>query len=303
MRDCSQIIGAGCWKPLKNPRDCTEFVTGSNAESRSMKPLDGRRILITRARHQAQVLASALEEQGAQVVAIPTIEIVPPDSYDALDIALANAGKYDWLILTSANAVEVLIQRMETLARKTLAAPQMALHSSRSVGIAVMGPATARALETHGITVDIVPEKFVAESLVESLRDHVFQKRILLVRAKIARDVIPIELEKAGATVDVVDAYQTVVPQASCEALRRLLEEPIGLPDAVTFTSASTVTNIFRLMQEAGVSGWPAKMAAASIGPITSRALLDHGIEPVVEAAEYTIPGLVSALCRWYQSQ
>jgi uroporphyrinogen-III synthase len=264
-----------------------------------MKPLDGKRILITRARQQAQALASALEEQGAEVLSIPAIEILPPDSYDTLDAALRNARKYQWLILTSVNGVEALMERLEILARTTLATPQVAFQSGDSLRIAAMGPATARALEARGLPVDVVPEKYIAESLVEALRDQVFGQNVLLVRAKVARDVVPVELEKAGATVDVVDAYQTVVPTRSREALRQVFERPADLPQAVTFTSSSTVTNFFRLINEAGISAWPPSMAAASIGPITSRTLLDHGIEPVVEAAEYTIPGLVAALCRW----
>lgn len=265
-----------------------------------MKPLDGKTILITRARDQAQVLATALEEQGAHVLSIPAIEIVPPDSYEALDRALRDARKYQWLILTSVNGVEVLIERLKKIAQTTFTAPFTALQSGDSLRIAAMGPATARALEVHGVPVDLVPEKYVAESLVEALRDQVFGQNVLLVRAKVARDVVPVELEKAGATVDVVDAYQTIVPARSCEALRQVFDHPAHLPHAVTFTSSSTVTNFFRLLDEAGVAAWPPSMAAASIGPITSRTLLDHGIEPVVEAAEYTIPGLVAALCRWY---
>ncbi len=265
-----------------------------------MKPLTGRRILITRARHQAQVLAAALEEQGAEVLAIPAIEIAPPDSYAGLDAALLDARKYQWLILTSVNGVEVLVERLKHLAGKTLSSPRETFDASGPLSIAAMGPATARALEAHGLPVHVVPEKYVAESLVEALRDQVFGQNVLLVRAKIARDVLPLELEKAGATVDVVDAYQTVVPTASCEMLRHIFDAAEKLPHAATFTSSSTVTNFFRLLHEAGVPGWPASMAAASIGPITSRTLLDHGIEPAVEATEYTIPGLVVALCRWY---
>jgi uroporphyrinogen-III synthase len=265
-----------------------------------MMPLAGRKILITRARHQASALADALEEKGAKVLSVPAIEIVPPDSYEPLDAALREAKKYHWLIVTSVNGVEVLAQRLEKLARETLAAPLIATESPHSLKIAAMGPATARALEAHGLPVDVVPEKYIAESLVESLRDQVFGQNVLLVRAKVARDVVPAELAGAGAHVDVVDAYQTVVPESSRVALRSILDQSGALPDAVTFTSSSTVTNFFRLLHESGAPGWPASVAAASIGPITTRTLLDHAIEPVVEATEYTIPGLVDALCRWY---
>lgn len=256
-----------------------------------MRPLAGRRILITRARHQAQSLAAALEEKGATVLAIPAIEIVPPDSYDALDGALWNSAKYQWLVVTSANGADVLAQRLTALKMRTAALDHLR--------IAAIGPATARSLGKLGLHVDEVPKQSIAESLVESLRPQVSGQNILLVRAKVARDVLPDELRKVGATVDVVDAYQTVVPATSADALRLVFAAPSRLPDGVTFTSSSTVTNFFRLMREANIAAWPTNMAAASIGPITSQTLRQHGIEPAVEATEYTIPGLVAALCRW----
>jgi uroporphyrinogen-III synthase len=256
-----------------------------------MRPLSGRKILITRARHQAQALASALEEKGAVVIAIPAIEIIPLDSYDALDAALWNAQKYQWLIVTSANGAKVLAQR--------LAALRIPNKAFDSLKIAAIGPATARALREMGLHVDEVPKQAIAESLVESLRPQVSGKNVLLVRAKIARDVLPEELRKAGATVEVVDAYQTIVPSTSADDLRLLFAASSRMPDAVTFTSSSTVTNFFRLLHEANIPAWPAAMAAVSIGPITSQTLRQHGIEPAVEATEYTTSGLVEALCRW----
>ncbi len=260
-----------------------------------MKPLVGRRILITRARHQAQGLTTALEAEGAEVLAIPAIEIVPPDSYAALDHALRNAHTYQWLILTSVNGVEVLVQRLQALAVSRAAL--------QDIKIAAIGPATARALAAHGFSVATVPKEYVAESLVDALRNQVAGQNVLLVRARVARDVIPAELDKAGAMVNVVDAYQTVVPAASCDALRNVFADSKNLPDAITFTSSSTVTNFFRLLHQAGFSEWPTGMAAISIGPITSRTLREHGIDPVAEAGEYAIPGLVAALCRWSGEQ
>lgn len=256
-----------------------------------MKSLAGRKILITRARHQAQSLASALEEKGAIVVAIPAIEIIPPDSYDRLDAALWNAEKYQWLVLTSANGAEILAQRLSTL--------KLPITALNTLKIAAIGPATARVLGEMGLHVDEVPKQAVAESLVESLRDKVGGKNVLLVRAKVARDVLPEELRKAGAMVDVVDAYQTIVPVTSADDLRRLFADRSRMPEVVTFTSSSTVKNFFRLLHEANVPAWPTAMAAASIGPITSQTLRQQGVEPAVEATEYTIPGVVEALCRW----
>ncbi len=260
-----------------------------------MKPLAGRRILITRARHQAQSLATALEEQGAAVLAIPAIEIIPPDSYEALDTALRNAGNYQWLVVTSVNGADALAQRFQTL--------RMTSDALAPLKTAAIGPATARGLGEIGLHVDEIPKQSIAESLVESLRDKVAGQKILLVRAKVARDVLPDQLRKAGATVDVVDAYQTVVPAASVEALRLAFAASSRLPDAVTFTSSSTVTNFFQLLHEADIAAWPPAMAAASIGPITSQTLRHHGIEPAVEATEFTIPGLVAALCLWSAQQ
>lgn len=256
-----------------------------------MRPLVGRKIVITRARHQAESLAVALEDKGAEVLAIPAIEIAPPDSYTYLDEALENHSKYAWLILTSVNGVAVLAQRL-----RKLALPPHTLHHMK---IAAIGPATARALAAEGLPVQVVPPEYVAESLVEALRDHVAGQQVLLIRARVARDVIPIGLRSAGAAVDVVEAYQTVVPAASCAALHRAFTSTGHMPDAVSFTSSSTVTNFFRLMHQAGIPAWPAPLAAASIGPITSRTLREYSIEPAVQAEEFTIPGLVAALCQW----
>lgn len=256
-----------------------------------MKALAGKRILITRARSQAGVLAAALENEGAEVIAIPTIEILPPDSYRALDRALENARKYQWLILTSVNGVEALAARLQALS--------LAGSALNGLKIVAIGPATARALQRNRLQVDLVPEQYVAESVVDALRGQVAGQNVLLVRAKVARDVIPVELRKLGAAVDVVDAYQTVVLSASCDELRRLFMAADRLPHAVTFTSSSTVSNFFALLRHAGFPSLPAEVAAVSIGPITSRTLREHGVEPAMEAAEFTIPGLVAALVRW----
>ena len=256
-----------------------------------MNPLAGRKILITRARHQAQSLASALEEKGATVVAIPAIEIIPPDSYDRVGCGAVECQK---ISVAGCHQCE----RRGRIGRATgrLKLPITALDALK---IAAIGPATARALGEMGLHVDEVPRQAMAESLVESLRDQVRGKKVLLVRAKVARDVLPEELRNAGATVDVVDAYQTIVPVTSADDVRLLFAAASRMPDVVTFTSSSTVTNFFRLLHEANLPAWPTPVAAASIGPITSQTLRHHGIEPAVEATEYTIPGVVEALCRW----
>ncbi|HEV8181095.1 MAG TPA: uroporphyrinogen-III synthase, partial [Candidatus Angelobacter sp.] len=154
------------------------------------EPLCGWRILTTRASRQSGGLAKPLRDMGAEVVEIPTIEIKPPTSYKALDAALKNIDKYDWLILTSVNGVEALFSRL----KKLRIAPAKLAH----LQVAAIGPATQREIESHGLRVTVTPEKYVAESVVQALKDRTQGKRVLLVRAKVARDVLPNELKKAG---------------------------------------------------------------------------------------------------------
>jgi len=252
------------------------------------KPLAGERVLITRAKDQAGSLANELEALGATVLEIPVIEIRPPTSYVALDATLSNIENYDWLVLTSVNGVEALFARMQTLGF----GPEKLLH----LNIAAIGPATEEAIEVHGLPVDVVPVKYVAESVVEALRDQVRGKRVLLVRAKVARDVIPEELRKAGARVHVVEAYETAAPEESRARLRKALDSPQERPTVITFTSSSTARNFAALIG----SDEPAKavhgIIIASIGPVTSATLRELGLPVDVEATEYTIPGLVKAL-------
>lgn len=258
----------------------------------SSKPLAGRRICITRARQQAGSLSEALQALGAQVIAAPMIEIVPPDSYAPLDEALAYLSRYDWLVLTSANGAAAMQSRMQAQGMATRAERQ-------KPKIIAIGPATAMTLEKHGWTVSAMPKEYVAESVVEALREDVVGKRVLLVRAKVARDVIPEELQRLGAQVDVVEAYQTVMPADASERLRAIFAAGAALPEAITFTSSSTVKHFFLLLHAAGLE-LPKGMVVASIGPITSQTLLGHGIEPDVEAQAHTIPGLVDAMTRFF---
>src|SRR5271165_424314 len=161
------------------------------------RPLIGCRVLVSRAKKQADALSSALRKLGCEVLEIPFIEIRRPISYRPLDSALRNLATYDWLILTSVNGVKALFERM---ARKRLDASALA-----HLKIAAIGPATKMAIEQHGLEVTVTPRKYVAESVVAALHRRVKGKRVLLVRARVARDVIPRELRKAGAQVDVVE--------------------------------------------------------------------------------------------------
>jgi uroporphyrinogen-III synthase len=258
--------------------------------SGAARPLAGRRIVVTRARRQASSLVAALTELGAEVVELPTIETLPLDSYEALDEALRSFSRYQWLIVTSANTARVLDERLALLG---LDASVFA--AARKVAV---GSATARAMGDRGIGVDVVPEQYVAESLVAALGEAVQGSRILLARAAVARDVIPEELARRRAVVDVVDAYRTVIPEGAVDRVREVLSDPSRVPDAVTFTSSSTVKNFFALWRQVGFESIPQGVAALSIGPITSETLREFGWAPACEAESHDVEGLVQAAVR-----
>jgi len=255
-------------------------------------PLAGRRILVTRTARQAGNLQQALEAQGAVVVSLPTIAIEPPASYAPLDAALARAESYHWLILTSANGARAMAERMRALKLT----PDRLAH----LRVACVGEATARAAAEAGLAVALVPKQYVAEGLVEALSRleiPIAGQRVLLVRAAVARDLVPDQLRRMGADVQIVEAYRTVVPNQSIESVRILLAPGAGTPDAVTFTSSSTVTNFLDLLRAAATNR-PSGLRAVSIGPITSGTLREHGWEPAAEAARASIDGLVEACVR-----
>jgi uroporphyrinogen-III synthase len=256
----------------------------------------GLRVLVGRARHQASALSSGLRDLGAQVLDIPFIEIRKPRSYKPLDGALRNISSYDWLILTSVNGVEALWERALKL--------RINRKHFEHLKIAAIGPATAQAIEAHGFKVNLVPKEYVAESVVTSLRRQIKGKRVLLARAKVARDVIPRELTKLGAQVEVVEAYETVVPRTSRKRLQVALASTKNRPGVITFTSSSTVKNFVTLLtqgQEQGRLRYTKQLDGvklASIGPVTSSTLRELGLRVDIEAKEYTIPGLIKAIVR-----
>jgi uroporphyrinogen-III synthase len=267
----------------------------SISKPKLLAPLSGVKVLVGRARHQASALSSGLRDLGADVLEIPFIEIRKPRSYKALDVALKQLSEYDWLILTSVNGVEALWERLRKL--------HVGAKPMRQLKIAAIGPATRQAIEKHGVKVNVVPKEYVAESVVTSLRRKVKGKRVLLARAKVARDVIPRELRRLGAEVDVVEAYETVIPQASRQRLRSALASQGRRPDWIAFTSSSTVRNFVALLGESrGRVGRDHRgkednrVRLASIGPVTSSTLRGFGLPVDVEAAEYTIPGLIKAI-------
>ena len=263
-------------------------MTQARTRSSRTTPLAGVRVLVGRARHQASSVSAGLRKLGAEVLEIPFLEIRKPRSYTPLDTALQAIAEYNWLILTSVNGVDALSARIRHLriSRKNL----------QHLKIAAIGPATSEQIEKLGLRVAIVPQRYIAESVVESLRGKVEGKRVLLARAKVARDVIPRELRKMGARVDVVEAYESIVPASSKRRLQSVMKDPKRRPQVVTFTSSSTVRNFVALLGRRPPNKTLEGIQFASIGPITSATLRESGLPVHVEADEYTIPGLIRAI-------
>jgi uroporphyrinogen-III synthase len=252
------------------------------------QPLDGRRILVTRAAHQAGKLSDGLRVLGAKPVEVPVLEILPPANSAPLDSALRQFATYDWLILTSANTVRSLVERIAALG---VVAP------SSPIQVAAIGSATAQAARDAGFRVTLTPESYVAESLVSALQNRIANKRVLLARAAVARDVIPDALRQAGAVVDVVDAYRNVVPEVAPQKLRQAVAQ--GL-DGVTFTSSSSVIHLAEVASAAEVAFPLKNVPAISIGPITSETLREHNWSPAAEASQSDVHGLVEAVLRFF---
>ena len=252
--------------------------------------LAGRRILVTRAASQAGKLSQGLRALGAIPVEVPVLEIQPPLSYDVLDHALAQLASYNWLILTSTNAVRALADRASQLG--------ISLNTSASLQVAAVGRATAEEAQKAGLAVTLVPEFYIAESLAAALASHISGKRVLLARAAVAPDVIPDALRAAGATVDVADAYRNAMPAAAPAQLRAALGQGTDAQgiDAATFTSSSSVTQLADAARAAGLAFPFAGVPAVSIGPITSQTLREHNWPPAAEAAPHDIPGLIAAV-------
>jgi uroporphyrinogen III methyltransferase / synthase len=247
------------------------------------RPLFGRRVVVTRAREQAGELVTRLQAQGAATVEVPAIEIrEPADRGAALAAAVDRLGDYDWVVLTSPNGARRLLDAVRDRGRDARA--------FAGARLAAIGPGTAEALAGAHLTVDLVPPRFVAESLLEAMpAPSATGARLLLVRAAVARDVLPEGLRGKGWEVDVVEAYRTEqAPLAEEQAAA------VAAADVVTFTSSSTVSNFL-----AAMGGRPIPPAVVAIGPITAATARDHGLAVDVEAEVHTIDGLVDALVAW----
>ena len=246
-------------------------------------PLFGQRIVVTRSSGQAGALRARLEALGAGVIEMPTIEIQPAADHGPLDQAIAQLASYDWLIFTSANGVRTFVERMDRSAAdlRTLRAR-----------ICAIGPATRAAIEALHLKVDLMGTEYVAEGLLKAFESHQLEgARILLPRAAVARDLVPAELARRGAQVDVVEAYRTALPPDAAARAREIFGGN-RKPDWIAFTSSSTVQNFVAAAPPDALLG----VRVASIGPVTTRTARDLGIEVAVEARTFTIDGLVEAI-------
>lgn len=252
------------------------------------RPLLGRTIVVTRTRKQASVLSNELRALGAHVIELPTIRIEPPTDLREFAELVQDAHVYDWIVFTSANGVEAFFNIFFKL-----------YDDAREIGgarFAAIGPATAQRVKDFHLHVDLQPDEFVAEAVAREFKKQggIENLRVLLVRAEKARDVLSKELAAQGAIVDEAFAYRTVPETRDASGARRQLAEKGA--DLITFTSSSTVENFLAL----GLS-WPKGMRIASIGPITSKTVRDHGLTVDVEARRHDIAGLVQAIREFFQ--
>ena len=255
------------------------------------KPLFGKRVLVTRSRTQASVLSRMLAEEGAEAIEVPTIEIVPPSDYSALDQAVKDVKNFGWVVFTSVNGVAAFFHRLNELGMDA-----RALGSSR---VCAIGPITAAALEQRGVRPDFTPPRYTTERLVQGLSEQgVARVRVLMPRTNIAPEDAARALEKLGAEVHQPVAYRTLKPAGSAEKAKGLLGR--GKIDIATFTSSSTVQNLLELLD--GDSSPLQDVMIACIGPVTARKARELGLEVDVVARRHTVAGLVQALKYHMQS-
>jgi uroporphyrinogen III methyltransferase/synthase len=259
------------------------------------RPLFGKRVLVTRPREQATELVERLESRGAEAIEAPMIRIVPPEDYGPLDEVCARAGMFDWIVFSSANAVDALVARL-------LAGP-LDLRALKGVKLCVVGPATAERLARHGLKVDVMPAEYRAEAVVRALSEtgDIRGLKVLLPRTDIGREVIADELRKQGADVTEIVAYRTLVTDPEREGepdvYRMLLERRI---DVVTFTSASAVRSLVRVLGAEPAADLLRTTLVASIGPVTAEAASQYNIHTTIMPTNYTIPALVDAIVEYF---
>jgi uroporphyrinogen III methyltransferase/synthase len=251
------------------------------------RPLFGRRVVVTRARAQAGELSAELEKLGAEILEFPTIEVRPPEDFGPLDAAIRDLDSFDWLVFTSVNGVEAFVERLAHHGQDLRAVP-------RGARIAAIGPATAERVREVGLRVDVVPREFRAEALIGELAGELADQRVLIPRARVAREILPERLRESGAEVVVPPAYESVPSSEGKNELAKRLKG--GEVDCVTFTASSTVENFVGAFGEGEAGRLLAGVRIACIGPITAETARGHGIRVDVEAREYTISGLIEAV-------
>ncbi len=260
------------------------------------RPLFGKRILVTRPKDQSMEFIERLEALGAEAIEAPMIRILPPEDYGPLDEACARAGDFDWIVFSSANAVDAFMEQL-------LAGPTD-LRALGGVRLCCVGPATAEHLADYGLKVDLTPPEYRADAVLRALSDggDVRGLKILLPHADIGRELLTDELRKQGADVTEVVAYRTIAVDADREGepdvYRMLLEHSI---DVVTFTSASAVRNFVRMLGAEPAVDLLASTIVACIGPVTAEAATQSRIKTTIQPANYTIPALVDAIAAYYQ--
>ncbi len=257
------------------------------------RPLFGRRIVVTRAREQASGFVERLSQLGAECIQFPTIEVGPPESFEPMDSAIEQLAQYDWLLFTSVNSVKYFLQRLHGLGRD--------VRDLKGVKIGAIGPRTAEAWTELGIRPDLVPGEYRAEAVVEGLAGFGIRgQKILIPRAVKARELLPMELRKMGADVDVVPAYQNVRPGDDVERVKAMLER--NEVHMVTFTSSSTVINfveMFGSWKEA-LREKMTSVASACIGPITAKTAEGYGFSVDLMPSEYTVDALTEEIVAYF---
>ncbi len=260
------------------------------------RPLFGKRVLVTRPREQAGELSERLEAMGAEAIEAPMIRIVPPEDFGLLDEACANAGRFNWIVFSSGNAVDAFMQRL-------LDGPRD-VRALGGVKLCAVGAATAERLARHGLKVDLTPHEYRADALVQTMSQayDVRGLKILLPHGDIGREIVADELRRQGADVTEVVAYRTLVAEAEGEPdiYRMLLDRRI---DVVTFTSASAVRNFVNVLGAEPAADLLRTTVVASIGPVTADAAVRANIQTTIMPAQYTIPALVNAIAEYFETR
>ena len=263
------------------------------------RPLAGRSVVITRARSQADEFVVELEKYGTRVIVCPTIEIAEPEAYERLDEAIDHLYGYDWLVFTSVNGVDYFLQRFKARGHD--------ISEIDELRVCAIGEATAERLRAAHIHVDVVPEEFKAEGVFAALEQFVgggerlVGLNFLIPRAAVARDYLPKALEGAGARVDVVPAYRTVLPDKLDRG--RLGAMFAGSADCIAFTSSSTVRNLAQLFDTQDLGETLDGVVVACIGDITAQTAAAYGLRVDIQPEQFTIPALAFAIAKYFANK